>query len=78
MLYKKFNYTGAMNLKQYFDEEPIGAIKEMAEYLGVTQSWMSLLIHERRKPSAALAKKIEEATQGLVTRKELRPDLFGD
>ena len=67
-----------MKLKQYFDEEPIGAIKEMAEYLGVTQSWMSLLIHERRKPSAALAKRIEEATQGLVTRRELRPDLFGD
>ena len=67
-----------MNLKQYFDEEPIGAIKEMAEYLGVTQSWMSLLIHERRKPSAALSKRIEEATQGLVTRRELRPDLFGD
>jgi DNA-binding transcriptional regulator YdaS (Cro superfamily) len=76
VLYKKFNYTATMNLKQYFDEEPIGAIKEMAEHLGVTQSWMSLLIHEKRKPSAALAKKIEEATQGLVTRKELRPDLF--
>ena len=76
MLYKKFNYTVDMNLKQYFEEEPIGAIKEMAEHLGVTQSWMSLLIHEKRKPSAALAKRLEEATQGLVTRKELRPDLF--
>jgi DNA-binding transcriptional regulator YdaS (Cro superfamily) len=65
-----------MNLKQYFDEEPIGAIKEMAEYLGVTQSWMSLLIHKKRKCSAALAKRIEEATQGLVTRRDLRPDLF--
>jgi DNA-binding transcriptional regulator YdaS (Cro superfamily) len=50
----------------------------MAEYLGVTQSWMSLLIHEKRKCSAALAKRIEEATQGLVTRRDLRPDLFGD
>ena len=76
MLHKKFNYTGRMKLIDYFNEEPIGAIKEMAEYLGVTQSWMSLLIHEKRRPSAALAKRIEEATQGLVTRKELRPDLF--
>jgi DNA-binding transcriptional regulator YdaS (Cro superfamily) len=42
----------------------------------VTQSWMSLLIHEKRKCSAALAKRIEEATQGLVTRRDLRPDLF--
>jgi DNA-binding transcriptional regulator YdaS (Cro superfamily) len=67
-----------MKLKDYFSTEPLGAIKEMAEYLKVTQSWMSLLIHERRKPSAALSKRIEEATQGLVTRRDLRPDLFGD
>lgn len=76
MLNKKFNYTEGMKLIEYFNEEPIGAIKEMAEYLGVTQSWMSLLIHDKRRPSAALAKKIEDATQGLVTRRELRPDLF--
>ena len=76
MLHRKFNYTDGMKLKDYFAEEPIGAIKEMAEYLGVTQAWMSQIIHERRKCSAALAKRIEEATQGLVKRKELRPDLF--
>ena len=67
-----------MELKQYFDEEPIGAIKEMAEYLGVTQSWMSQIIHKRRIPSAALARQIELATQGLVSLKELRPDLFDE
>lgn len=67
-----------MTLLEYFKEEPIGAKKEMAEYLGITQAWMAMLINERSKCSPALAKKIEEATQGLVTRKELRPDLFGD
>ncbi len=67
-----------MTLLEYFKEEPIGAKKEMAEYLGITQPWMAMLIHNRAKCSPALAKKIEEATQGLVTRKELRPDLFGD
>lgn len=66
-----------MTLLEYFSTEPIGAKKEMAEHLGITQAWMSMLIHdERAKCSAAMAKKIEEATQGLVTRKELRPDLF--
>jgi DNA-binding transcriptional regulator YdaS (Cro superfamily) len=65
-----------MTLIEYFEAEPIGAKKEMAEYLGITQAWMAMLIHERCKCSAALAKKIELATQGLVTRADMRPDLF--
>ena len=65
-----------MNLKQYFKDEPLGAKKEMAEFLGITQTWLGLLISKKRRPSPALAKKIEKATQRLVTAKELRPDLF--
>jgi DNA-binding transcriptional regulator YdaS (Cro superfamily) len=37
---------------------------------------MALLIAGLRKPSPRLAVDIEKATQGLVTRQELRPDLF--
>lgn len=48
----------------------------MADYLGITLTWLGLIMHKKRKPSAALAVKIEKATQGLVTAKELRPDLF--
>lgn len=65
-----------MKLKQYFKDEPYGSKKEMADYLGITLTWLGLIMHKKRKPSAALAKKIESATQGLVTAKELRPDLF--
>jgi len=65
-----------MNLKQYFKDEPYGSKKEMAEYLGITQTWLGLLIRKARRPSFVLARKIEKATQGLVTAKELRPDLF--
>lgn len=65
-----------MTLLEYFAEEPPGAVSEMAEYLGITPTWMSLLIHKHRQPSAALSVKIEKATQGLVQRKDLRPDLF--
>jgi DNA-binding transcriptional regulator YdaS (Cro superfamily) len=65
-----------MNLKQYFKDEPYGAKKEMADYLGITQTWLGILIRKGKKPSPELAKKIERATQGLVTAKELRPDLF--
>ena len=65
-----------MNLKQYFKDEPYGAKKEMADFLGITPTWLGLLIKKSRKPSPELAKRIEYATQGLVTKKELRPDLF--
>ena len=65
-----------MDLKGYFKDEPAGAKKEMAEYLGITPTWMSLLIGKKKKPSAALAKAIEKATQQLVMAYELRPDLF--
>ena len=65
-----------MNLKMYFKDEPYGAKKEMADYLGITQTWMGLLIAKKRKPSPELAKKIQKATQGLVKAKDLRPDIF--
>lgn len=65
-----------MNLKQYFKDEPYGSKKEMADYLGITQTWLGLLIRKARRPSFVLARKIEKATQGLVTAKELRSDLF--
>jgi DNA-binding transcriptional regulator YdaS (Cro superfamily) len=65
-----------MNLKKYFDDEPRGAKQELAARLGITPTWMGLLISGRRKCSAELAKRIEKATKGKVTRKDLRSDLF--
>jgi len=32
-----------MNLQEYFKEEPKGSINEMAVFLGVTPTWMSLV-----------------------------------
>jgi DNA-binding transcriptional regulator YdaS (Cro superfamily) len=72
--YKEITLT----LEEYFLTEPKGAKLEMAQYLGVSATWISLLIHGRRLASAKLCVDIERATQGLVTRKELRPDLYGD
>ncbi|NBS75139.1 MAG: transcriptional regulator [Betaproteobacteria bacterium] len=65
-----------MNLRQYFKGEPYGSKKEMADHLGITQTWLGLLIRKARRPSPELSKKIEKATQGLVSAKELRPDIF--
>lgn len=65
-----------MTLQEYFATEPRGAKAEMAEFLGISATWLSLIIANRRVASAVLSKKIEKATQGLVKRKDLRPDLF--
>lgn len=65
-----------MTLTEYFKTDVRGAKAEMASYLKITPTWMSLLIAGRRKPSPVLAIAIEEATGGLVTRQETRPDIF--
>lgn len=65
-----------MTLIEYFKDEPTGAIAEMAAYLGISRVWMSQIIHCKKKPSPQLSVRIEDATQGLVKREKLRPDIF--
>ncbi len=65
-----------MTLTEYFSTEPRGAKSEMAEYLRISPTWLSLIMNGSRKASPELSLKIEKATQGLVTREELRPDIF--
>jgi DNA-binding transcriptional regulator YdaS (Cro superfamily) len=65
-----------MTLNEYFADEPRGAKLEMAQYLGVSATWLSLILKGTKRPSAGLCLRIEQATQGLVTRVELRSDLF--
>jgi DNA-binding transcriptional regulator YdaS (Cro superfamily) len=65
-----------MTLTEYFKTDVKGSKAEMAKYLGITPTWMSLLISDRRKASPVLAIALETATGGLVTRQELRPDIF--
>jgi DNA-binding transcriptional regulator YdaS (Cro superfamily) len=65
-----------MTLAEYFKSDVRGAKSEMAEYLNITPTWMALIIANRRKASPVLALAIEKATGGLVTRQELRPDIF--
>ncbi len=65
-----------MTLTEYFKTDVVGAKGEMARYLGITPTWMSLLISGRRNASPELAIELEKATRGLVTRQTLRPDIF--
>lgn len=65
-----------MHLKRYFSLQPYGSKTLFAQAIGITPTYLGLLIRKARRPSAELSKKIEKATKGEVTRQELRPDLF--
>jgi DNA-binding transcriptional regulator YdaS (Cro superfamily) len=65
-----------MTLQEYFSNKGRGAKAEMATALGISRTWLSLVITERQPPSAELAVAIEKYTKGKVKRKVLRPDIF--
>ena len=67
-----------MNLKEYFNQLPHGSKHEFANELGITKTWLSLIISGKKLPSGALCKLIQKCTNGKVTRSELRPDIFGE
>ena len=67
-----------MTLQEYFADKKRGAKDALAKDLGITRTWMSLIISGREVCSPELAVEIERLTEGAVTRKDLRPDLFGE
>ena len=64
-----------MTLQNYFVLRPRGAKAALARDLGITKTWLSLIISGRALPSANLCIEIERRTG--VSRAALRPDLFG-
>lgn len=67
-----------MTLEEYFSDKKRGAKDALAKELGISRTWISQLIHGRGVCSPELAVEIERLTNGAVTRKELRPDMFGE
>jgi DNA-binding transcriptional regulator YdaS (Cro superfamily) len=69
---------GSMTLTEFFEAKPRGAKIAMAKKLGVSKTWLSLVISGRQVPSPELSGAIERYTKGLVKRTTLRPDIFGE
>ena len=67
-----------MTLQQFFTDKKRGAKDALAKELGISRTWMSQLIQGRQVCSPELAVEIERLASGQVTRKDLRPDLFGE
>jgi DNA-binding transcriptional regulator YdaS (Cro superfamily) len=66
-----------MTLQDFFEKLPHGSKSAMASELKISQTWLSLLINGRKIPSPTLAIAISHYTKGKVTKKSLRPDIFG-
>lgn len=63
-----------MKLKTYLDRLPYGAKKQLAEQVGITPGYISrLLSGSIASPSPSVAVRLERATCGQVTRRDLRP-----
>lgn len=54
-----------------------GSQQKLAEKIGLTQPGVSYLLTDAKNVSAEIAVAIERATEGAVSRRDLRPDLFG-
>lgn len=67
-----------MTLSEFFETKPRGAKLAMARRLGISKTWMSLIISGRQMPSPVLSVAIERYTKGQVKRTTLRPDIFGE
>ena len=74
----KLHRKDCMTLITYFEGKPRGAKLAMATKLGVSKTWMSLIISGRKMASPELSGAIERYTKGQVNRATLRPDIFGE
>lgn len=63
----------AMKLKHYFEKHPEISQKQLAEKLGVTPEFVSMLVAGKRTGSIEKCILIEELTNGEVTVEDLRP-----
>ena len=64
-----------MKLLEYLYENGI-TVTGFARRLGVNRCTLSLVANNKRRASPILAVKIEKETNGVITRKQLRPDIF--
>lgn len=67
-----------MKLSEFMAEASAERREEVAQKAETTVAYLYQLAGGHRAASALLARRIENATDGEVTRADLRPDIFDD
>lgn len=67
-----------MKLKDYLATLSADQKRELATAASTEVIYLIQIAGGHSSPSPKLAKRIEEATKGAVTREDLRPDVFGE
>ena len=67
-----------MKLKKYTDELGVNGRDSFANQLDISGVYLWQIIHNKRNPSAKVARKIHIATDRTVSLEELRPDIWGE
>lgn len=65
-----------MDMRQYLDTYGKDAVETLAGRAESSYAYLSQIAYGHRSPSPKLAKKLEELTDGKLTRYELRPDVY--
>lgn len=67
-----------MSFKNYYDNLDASEKKQLSKKMKVTLGYLSQLATGHRKAGIHVIAKIEKATNGALTREEIRPDIFGE
>ncbi|GEM_PF-6224603 len=69
---------GQSSHREFWKSLSVQQRESIAEKAGTSAEYLRQVLVYERQPSADMAKRLEEATGGALTRRTLRPDLFAD
>ena len=72
-IYRSFD----MILLEYYKSLSAREKRELAKKVGTTVPYLCHMAHGTRRPGPDMARKLEKASRRVVTKKELRPDIWG-
>lgn len=64
-----------MDIKTYLTVNTTATARALARRAGTSHGYLRLMGYGVRRPSAEMALKLESASDGLITARELRPDV---
>lgn len=63
-------------MKEYWDSLSKVQQAELAQRVGYSQGYLRLIFNGYKKAGFVLAQRLEEQTEGVVSRADLRPDIY--